>query len=68
MRTARTERNYQRYNEKKTGVSNMYKALRNPPRKPITFVLTEQGETTADPEKVDQKAREAWTNIYVGTG
>ena len=44
----------QRYNEKKKGDSNTYKALRAPPGRPLTFVLSEQGIITADPEEVDK--------------
>ena len=65
---ARAARNTIRYNTKEQGDSNTYKALKDPPGKPMTFVTTGEGEITADPEVVDDLARKAWKDVYDGTG
>ena len=67
VRTARRDRNEKRYNEKK-GDSNTYKALRAPPGRPLTFVLSEQGIITADPEEVDNWQAKRGKKVYDGMG
>ena len=42
--------------------------MRAPPGRPLTFVLSEQGIITADPEEVDKLARKAWKKVYDGMG
>ena len=64
----RAARNIIRCNVKDYGDRNTYKALKDPPGKPMTFVTTDEGDITADPEVVDELARRTWKEVYDGTG
>ena len=56
------------FNNAATGDRQTYNALRKPPGKPLVFVQQKDGQVTADPEVVDEKARDAWSRIYKGKG
>ena len=57
-----------RFNTKGAGDREVYKSLRAPPGKLMTCVTTGDGQITADPEVVDERARMAWKDVYDGTG
>ncbi|MFM7979178.1 MAG: hypothetical protein ACKPKO_07665, partial [Candidatus Fonsibacter sp.] len=45
---------------------HMYQALEKAPGKPLAFTMEEDGQSTAGPERVDRKAREALEKVYRG--